>query len=185
MELQGLLWHWIISCGELLYYQHWNFINWYSIYTYTSRNLHTCPPEGWRCVRDYCSWAEDYTAEVWKYFTANDLLNVKLTCRQTMKRLYYSLFIHCSPISERTLLVPRSRAAPKCPPGKRVCRWRWVWITCEMIMTGETWSTQRKFSPSATPSTTNPTRISPISKWAFTFMCRRVIVWATEGPKSK
>jgi hypothetical protein len=108
MALQELLWHWIISCGERLYYQHWNFINWYSIYKYTFTNLHICPPEGWRCVRDYCSWAEDYTAWVWIYFTAHDLLNVKLTCRQSTRRLNYSLVIHCSPISERTLFQPRS-----------------------------------------------------------------------------
>jgi len=61
-----------------------------------------------------------------------------------MRRLNYYFLIHCSLISEGKLLQPRSRAAPKYPPGKRICSWRWVWNTCEMITAGETWTKKVK-----------------------------------------
>jgi hypothetical protein len=37
---------------------------------------------------------------------------------------------------------------------RAMCRWRWVWSTGGMILTGEIKSTQRKTCPSATLSTT-------------------------------
>jgi hypothetical protein len=41
---------------------------------------------------------------------------------------------------------------------RATCKWRWLWRIGGMILRGENWSTRMETSPSATLSTTNPTR---------------------------